>query len=76
MYHTIEFRAHGLVELEMPSHARVVQVLMQVGVRVRAKVKPYVMESDHGPVEVADLFSEDGSVARAVRFAFFRFTDE
>jgi len=76
MYHTIVFRAHGLVELEMPGKARLVQVLMKVGVRVRAKIKPYVVESAQGPVEVADLFSEDGSVARAVRFAFFRFVDE
>jgi hypothetical protein len=41
-----------------------------------AQIKPYVLESTRGPVEVADLFLEDGSVARAVRFATFKFLDE
>ena len=41
-----------------------------------ADIKPYVAESDDGPVEVADLSLEDGSIARAVRFAAFRFLDE
>ena len=73
MYHTIEFRLPGLAELEMPASARPVQVFIEKGTRVRARIRPYVMESDEGPVEVADLYSDDGAVARAVRFAAFRF---
>jgi hypothetical protein len=34
------------------------------------------VETRRGPVEVADLVLEDGSMARAVRFATFRFIDE
>jgi hypothetical protein len=33
------------------------------------------MEGAGGPVEVADLFFDDGSTTRDVRFAFFRFID-
>jgi len=33
------------------------------------------METKSGPVETADLFFEDGSTIRAVRFAWFRFVD-
>ena len=40
------------------------------------QLKPYVLESAEGPLEVADLFLRDGSIARAVRFAAFQFLDE
>jgi hypothetical protein len=76
MLHTIEFRVSGLVQLEMPGKVMPVQVLMERGTRVRARIKPYVIESDKGPIEVADLLSDDGSAARAVRFAHFRFIDQ
>jgi hypothetical protein len=76
MYHTIEFRVPGLAELEVRGSDRLTQVYIDRGTRVRAQIKPYVVESNEGPIEVADLFSEDGSAARAVRFAFFRFLDE
>jgi hypothetical protein len=76
MFHTIEFREPGLAELELPGDVRLTQVYIEQGTRVRAQVRPYVMESDDGPVEVADLFSEQGTLARAVRFASFRFVDE
>ncbi len=46
---------------------------MKKGTRVRAQVKPYVVEADDGPVEVADLFFEDGTATRAVPFALFSF---
>ena len=73
MYHTIEFRVPGVAELERPGEVLPVQVFIETGTRVRAHVRPYVVESEKGPIEVADLFSEDGSSARAVRFATFRF---
>ena len=76
MYHNIEFRMDGLVELEIPGTTRLQQLVVQSGTRVRAQVKPYIVESRRGPIEVADLFLEDGGAARAVRFASFRFVDE
>ena len=41
--------------------------------RVRVQIKPYVEETEEGPVEMADLFFEDGSATRKVPFAQFRF---
>jgi hypothetical protein len=76
MYHSIEFRLKGVAAVETPGNRRLEQVVIQPGTRLRALVKPYVVESDMGPVEAADLFLEDGSVARGVRFASFSFLDE
>jgi hypothetical protein len=76
MYHNIEFRIDGLVEIEVPGATHLQQLVLQNGTRVRAQVKPYVVESKHGPIELADLFLENGSAARAVRFASFRFLDK
>lgn len=75
MFHTIEFRVDGYAELEVPGTTRLQQVTIQKGSRFRVQVKPYVVLSGRRPVEVADLFLEDGSVARGVRFASFRFLD-
>jgi hypothetical protein len=76
MYHTIEFNLGVWADLEIPIASRLEQVLIRPGARLRARVKPYVMESSLGPAEVADLFLEDGSIARSVSFACFRFADE
>jgi hypothetical protein len=76
MYHTIEFRLRGLAELETPGKSQVERLVIKQGTRLSAEIKPYVVETKRGPVEVADLFLEDGSIARAVRFATFRFVDE
>jgi len=76
MYHNIEFRLKGLAALETPGSARLEQVVIKAGTRLRAHVKPHVVESNWGPVEAADLFLDDGSVARGVRFASFSFLDE
>jgi hypothetical protein len=76
MYHTIEFRLRGLAELETTGKQQLERLVIQQGTRLSAQLKPYVVETTRGPVEVADLLFEDGSVARAVRFATFRFVDE
>jgi hypothetical protein len=76
MYHTIEFRLKGLAEFETPGRAHLEQVVIQQGSRLSACTKPYVLESNHGPVEVADLLLEGGSIVRAVRMATFSFVDE
>jgi hypothetical protein len=75
MYHNIQFRLKGLAELESPGSSKLEQLVIQQGTRLRAEIKPYVVETTRGPVEVADLYLEDGSIARAVRFATFSFVD-
>ncbi len=45
------------------------------GKRLRAQVKPYVTDAAQGPVEVADLFFEDGTATRRVPFAYFAFVE-
>jgi hypothetical protein len=91
MYHTIEFRLAGLAEFEIPGgagtgeargreahgrEAHTEQLVLKRGTRLRARIRPYVVESRDGPIEVADLLLDDGSFSRAVRFAAFRFLDE
>jgi hypothetical protein len=76
MYHTIEFSLGVWADLEIPGRARLEQILIAPGARLRARVKPYVVESSLGPAEVADLFLEDESIARSVSFACFHFADE
>jgi hypothetical protein len=76
MYHNIEFRLKGITEIETPGRRHLEQLVIKPGTRLHAQIKPYVIESKFGPVEVADLLLEDGSVARGVRFASFSFLDE
>jgi hypothetical protein len=76
MYHSIEFCLKVVAAVETAGNDRMEQVVIKPGTRLRALVKPYVVESDLGPIESADLILEDGSVARGVRFASFSFLDE
>jgi hypothetical protein len=76
MYHNIEFRLKGIAELETPGKQHLERLVIKQGTRLRAEIKPYVVETKRGPVEVADLFLDDGNVARTVRFATFRFVDQ
>jgi hypothetical protein len=75
MYHTIEFDEALTVDLEISRKQPLERVSIRRGSRLRAQLKPYVVESDDGPTEVADLFFEDGSVTRGVPFAFFCFVE-
>jgi hypothetical protein len=73
MYHTIEFTVDYTVDLETsPKHWRE-QVLIPKGAQRRAQIRPYVVETDDGPIEVADLFFEDGTATRMVPFGAFTF---
>ena len=76
MYHNIEFRLKGIAEFETPGRQHLEQLVIRPGTRLHARINPYVIESQFGPVEVADLLLQDGSVARSVRFAAFSFVDE
>ena len=76
MFHRIEFRLRGVAELETPGRSNLEQLVIKQGTRLNAEIRPYVVETKRGPVEVADLVLEDGSIARAVRYATFSFVDE
>jgi hypothetical protein len=76
MYHSIEFERDLLAELDIPGEGRTPRVLIDKGTRLKAEIRPYVVESALGPIEVADLLLEDDTVARTVAFASFHFLDE
>jgi hypothetical protein len=42
---------------------------------MQVQLKPYVVETKDGLVEVADLFFADGTTARGVPFGSFSFVD-
>jgi hypothetical protein len=73
MYHTIEFAADLTVDLETSPKHRLERLLVRKGTRLAAQLKPYVVETPAGPVEVADLFFADGTAARSVPFEHFSF---
>jgi hypothetical protein len=75
MYHSIEFRTTWTVDLEVSQRQPLEQLRIRKGTRLKAQVKPYVIESTDGPVEVADLFLEDGTAARSLPFDLFSFVD-
>jgi hypothetical protein len=76
MTHRVEFRWLVLAEIDRPEYAYPQRVIIKEGTQLAARIRPCVTESPDGPVEVADLTLEDGSTARAVRFAAFRFLDQ
>ncbi len=76
MYHTSEFTVDLTADLEISPKQPLERILIERGTRVRAQLKPYVAEAQSGPVEVADLFFEDGSTTRMVPFAWFAFLDD
>ena len=75
MYHTVEFADDLMVDVETSPKHPLEQLRIGKGTRLRAQIKPYVVETDDGPVEVADLFFEDGTATRQVRFECFSFVD-
>jgi len=75
MYHTIEFTVQFMADVEICPKARLERVLIDRGTRLQAQIKPYVVETEDGPVEVADLFFEDGTITRTVLFESFSFVD-
>jgi hypothetical protein len=75
MYHTIEFHESLSLDLEVSRKKPLERVTLKRGTRVQAQIRPYVVETAQGPVEMADLFFEDGTTTRGVRFAFFCFVE-
>ena len=75
MYHTIEFAVECLMDVEISPKHRLEQLRVQPGTRLRARVRTYVVEAKRDPVEVCDLFFEDGSATRQVPCWCFAFID-
>jgi hypothetical protein len=75
MYHTIEFNTAFTVDVEVSPRDRLERMLVRRGTRLQAQIKPYVVEADDGPIEVADLFFADGTTARMISFSTFAFVD-
>lgn len=75
MYHTIEFLSDYTADLEVSPKHRLEQTLLCKGDRLPAQIKPYVIETEEGFIEVADLFVADGTVIRSVPFGRFAFVE-
>ena len=75
MFHTIEFAVELKTDLERSPSDKLERVTFRQGTRVPAQIRPYVIEGAEGPIEVADLFFEDGSTVRQVPFAWFSLVD-
>jgi len=75
MYHTIEFLTDFAADLEVSPKHRLEQTLLCKGDRLPAQIKPYVVETEEGFVEAADLFLADGTVIRTVHFEHFAFVE-
>ena len=61
MYHTVQFNAEFVLDLEMSPRQPLERILIRKGTRLPAQVRSYVVETAEGPVEVSDMFFEDGS---------------
>ena len=75
MYHTIEFAADLWVDLERNHTQPLERLRVQKGTKHRVRVRPFVVETRTGPIEVADLCLENGATIRDVPFAAFRFVE-
>jgi hypothetical protein len=75
MFHTLEFSAELVVDVELSPKQPLERMRIDKGTRLKAQVKPYVVETEDGPVEVADLFFENGTATRLVTFSCFSFVD-
>jgi len=75
VYHTLEFHSVRNVDLEVSPTQPLERLCIRKGTRLKAQLKPYVVETADGLVETVDLFFEDGTTARALRFDMFSFVD-
>jgi hypothetical protein len=75
VYHTIELFTNLVADVQVSRHKPLVRVRLIKGSRLRAQLQPYVVESVHGPVQVADLFFDNGQCIRTVPFACLTFVE-
>jgi hypothetical protein len=71
MYHHIKFMSDFVIDLEVSPKHWLGKMHIRRGTRLQAQIKPFVVETEDGPVEVADLFFADGTATRMVPFACF-----
>jgi len=76
VYHTIEFAVEFHAALEVSRKLPLERVRIRKGERLDVQLRPHVLETEDGPVEVADLFFADGSATRDVPFGSFAFVDK
>jgi hypothetical protein len=74
-YHTIELTVDLKVALGRSPRQRLEPATLRRGTRLPARLRPHVVESDYGPVEVADLLLADDTALCDVSFGCFRFPD-
>jgi hypothetical protein len=75
MYHTIQFTTDAVLDLEISRKQPLERLRVRRGTRLRAQIRPHVVEAEGGPVEVADLFFEDGTATRTVPWACLSFAE-
>jgi len=75
MRHLIEFCTAFTADLEISPKQRLERLCIQKGTGAYVGLRPYVVETAGGPVEVADLYFEDATVTRRVRFEQFLFVE-
>lgn len=75
MFHTIEFSVEVHADVETSPKHPLRRVCIHPGTRLKAEIRPYVVEGKKGPVEVADLFFAGGTVTRKVPFKCFSLID-
>jgi hypothetical protein len=75
MYHTIEFHEALTVDLEISPKHHLERLSLKAGTRLQAQIRPYVLETEDGLVEVADLFFDDGTATRQIPFEAFSFVE-
>ena len=73
MFHKLQFLSAYCLDLQMPRKARLERVRISKGEVIKAAVRPYVQETENGPVEVADLHLPGDGTLLAVPMKFFRF---
>ena len=73
MYHRLHFRESRELDMQIPGRPRLEQVKVRKGDVIEAFVRPYVQETDAGPVEMADLALGDDGTLLAVPMEWFRF---
>jgi hypothetical protein len=62
-------------DLECSPKQPLERIQLRRGTRMRAQIRPHVIETLAGLVEMADLFFEDGTAARNIPFCRFAFTE-
>ena len=73
MTHQLRFRADCQLDFQVAGKSRLEQVKVRADEVIEAQVRPYVQETEDGPVETADLqLGRDGTLL-AVRMEHFEF---